>query len=470
MVSGLNRGLITHTRFVLAAAVVFASEAEKQRRDARFQCVRLWLACAWLKQNRIEKHVRAWDWILSSQTGREGDPVKHLQRSSARALLDRQSEDIADKLALAGIDMRQPPAAEPITLLGELTGCVEQSNSTKYRHCLFVPSVAKRERAHQLRSLEAYLKSRKNGSFARYFVITNGQRIAWHDPSLRQKIQAFHAKIGTFARIALEKYGIEIVIRSSEMTLRKSISADGIHLHANILYIPPYLSKKDFSSFLSLAHKYFNAHVKDCGRIEKIEEIVKYITKPSVSAAEKAAGGVGMTDLSPQELAWLHEATHGLHIFQPYHGFRSFRAELREKRQKLYRLGDGELVRVAMPEAEQRGPASGSRENIIIGRTLPCPRFSHVYEPVSVVLNFTANPSTMDGKRRLAEIKMRQKEAVAWAAANAASALSPPVVTLPAFNVHTSTITPSWDPDRGGGKGVGVRERSKESEKLELSG
>lgn len=436
----LNRSLITHSRFVLAAAAIFAAEAEKQRTEARFQCVRLWLACAWLKKNSVHSRVRAWDWVLSSQTGREGDPVKHLQRSSARALLDRQSSDIADKLALAGIDMRQPAAAEPITLLGELTGCIEQSNSTRYRHCLFVPSVAKRERAAQLRSLEAYLKSRKNGSFARYFVITNGQRIAWHDPLLRQKIQAFHAKIGTFARIALEKFGIEIVIRSSEMTLKKSISGDGVHLHANILYIPPYMSKKDFSSFLSLAHKYFNAHVKDCGRIQKIDEIVKYITKPSVSASEKAAGGVGMTDLSPAELAWLHEGTSGLHIFQPYHGFRSFRAELREKRQKLYRLGDGELVRVAMPKAEQRGPASGSRENIIIGRTMPCPRFSHIYEPVSVVLNYTSAPVTSDGKRRLAELLERQKQAAAWAAANAAAALSPPVIQLPKYKVHTSTI------------------------------
>lgn len=429
-------------RAFLALASGLAADLAEQRRDARFHAVRLWLVCAWLKHNRIERGVRAWDWVLSSQTGREGDPVKHLQRSSARVLLDRQSAEIADKLALAGVDIRQPAAAEPITLLGELTGAVEQSNSTKYRHCLFVPSVAKRERAHQLRSLEAYLKSRKNGNFARYFVVTNGQRIAWNDSMLREKIQAFHAKIGTFARIALERFGIEIVIRSSEMTLRKHISADGVHLHANILYIPPYLARKDFSSFLSLAHKYFNAHVKDCGRIQKIEEIVKYITKPSVTAAEKAAGGVGMTDLSPSELAWLHEATSGLHIFQPYHGFRSFRAELREKRQKLYRLGDGELVRVAMPKAEQRLPSSGSRENIIIGRTMPCPRFSHVYEPVSVVLNFTANPISAAGKRRLAEIEARQKQAAAWAAANAAASMSPPLVTLPPFNVHTSTLTP----------------------------
>lgn len=434
--------LVGGLRGVLALASVLVADLAEQRRIARFQSVRLWLVCAWLRHNQAISHVRAWDWILSSQTGREGDPVKHLQRSSARALLDRQSADIADKLALAGVDIRQPAAAEPITLLGELTGAVEQSDSTRYRHCLFVPSVAKRERAHQLRSLEAYLKSRKNGSFARYFVVTNGQRISWHDPFLREKIQAFHARIGSFARIALEKFGIEIVIRSSEMTLRKSISADGIHLHANILYIPPYLTKKDFSSFLSFAHKYFKAHVKDCGRIQKIEEIVKYITKPSVTAAEKAAGGVGMVDLSPQELAWLHEATSGLHIFQPYHGFRSFRAELREKRQKLYRLGDGELVRVAMPKAEQRLPSSGSRENIIIGRTMPCPRFSHVYEPVSVVLNFTANPISADGKRRLVEIQARQKQAADWAAANAAASMSPPLVTLPPFNVHTSTLTP----------------------------
>lgn len=382
------------------------------------------------KSGRVR--VRGWFDVMASETGHECNPVKYLERQSARALIDRQTEEIAKKLALAGIDLYAPPTSEPVFLLGELTGSVEQSCSTKYRHCLFLPSVAKRERAGQLRRLEAYLSNHPRGTYARYLVVTNGVRIPWFHPDFRQIVRSFQSRIGTFARIALERFGIEVVVRSTEMTLNKNVSGSGVHLHANIVYIPPYLKDDGFSRFIKFAQNYFKAHVRDNKRIQKLEEIVKYITKPSVSAAERQRGGVGMSELTPDELAWLHNGVSGLHIFQPYQLFRAYCAEIREKRQKLYKLGDGSLVRVQCPDKEERGPASGSRENIIVGRTLPSARFSHIREPVSIVLNFNPNPVTADGKRRLSELKQRFEQVSAWAAANAAA--------VSGYSVHTSTI------------------------------
>ncbi|WP_156473777.1 hypothetical protein [Acetobacter malorum] len=380
-------------------------------------------------------------------------------------MLDRQSLEIAEKLKQAGVDMFAPAADEPITLLGDLTGAVEESNSTRFRHSLFIPSVAKRDRASQQKRLEAYLQGHRKGEYARYMVITNGVRIPWMAEDLRDQVQAFHRSIGIWRRAVAEQFGVEIVTRSSEMTLRDlpgMIGKDGVHLHANVLYVAPKMTGARWGQFLSFTHRHFGSRVQDCGRIRDLAEVVKYVTKPSVSPAERAKlpGLVGMCDLSPDRLAWLHAATAGLHIFQPYAGFRAWSSELREAKQKLYRLRSGRFVRVDMPPGQRPDGSGGSRENILVGRTLPQPRFSAVYEPVSVVLNFTTTPQTSDGKKRLAVLLARQKAAQKWAAANAAAA----------YSVHNSTITPILASRSGDESGVIVRERPKEPDKLELSG
>lgn len=399
------------------------------------------------------------------ETGREGDQVKWLERSGRRALLDRQSLEIAEKLKQAGVDMFAPAAAEPVTLLGDLTGAVEESNSTRFRHSLFIPSVAKRDRASQQKRLEAYLQDHRKGEYARYMVITNGVRIPWMAEDLRDQVQQFHRSIGIWRRAVAEQFGVEIVTRSSEMTLRDlsgQLGKDGVHLHANVLYIAPKMTGEKWGRFLSFTHRHFGAHVKDCGRIGDLSEIVKYVTKPSVSPAERAKlpGLVGMCDLSSQRLAWLHEAMQGLHVFQPYGSFRRWCSELREAKQKLYRLRSGRFVRVDMPPGQRPDGSGGSRENILVGRTLPQPRFSAVYEPVSVVLNFTSTPRTSDGKKRLAVLLARQKAAQKWAAANAAAA----------YKVHTSTTNPISADRREAERGFVVGGKLKERRKLEFSG
>lgn len=193
--------------------------------------------------------------LLMQETGREGDQVKWLERSGRRALLDRQSLEIAEKLKQAGVDMFAPAAAEPVTLLGDLTGAVEESNSTRFRHSLFIPSVAKRDRASQQKRLEAYLQDHRKGEYARYMVITNGVRIPWMAEDLRDQVQQFHRSIGIWRRAVAEQFGVEIVTRSSEMTLRDlsgQLGKDGVHLHANVLYIAPKMTGR--SGAISVFH------------------------------------------------------------------------------------------------------------------------------------------------------------------------------------------------------------------------
>lgn len=358
-------------------------------------------------------------------TGREGSAEKWAERQGRNALLRRQSQDIAEKLRLVGVDLFAPqdPDADTVTLVGDLSGETESSLGNEFKHSLFLPAVAAQDRARQTNSLEIYLQNHRRGRFARYLVVTSGTRVSWLDPHLSAKISAFQKKIGTFARAAREQFNVEVVVRSTEMTLRDLPGMpgfDGVHLHANIVYIPPKLVGHRWQAWLNFVRSYFETHVRDCGRIKNLQEIVKYVTKPTVSPSEreKIPGLVGMCQLSGERLAWLHSATRRAHIFQPYQHFRGFRRGLALGKLKIYRAGTGELVLVKKPKVEKRQDREekGCRENIIITRTLPQPRFSAIYEPVSIVMNYTRNPRTADGKRALAELNRRHEEAKRWQA------------------------------------------------------
>lgn len=380
-------------------------------------------------------------------TGREGSAALWQERQSRNLLLRRQSEEIADKLKSVGVDLYAPqdPDADTVTLVGDLSQETEESLSNQFRHSLFLPAVAASDRARQTKKLELYLQRHRRSRFARYLVVTHGVRIAWHDPDFRQKIAEFHNKIGIFARAARKQFNVEIVVRSTEMTLRDlegQSRIDGVHLHANVIYISPKLTGERWQNWLMFCHKYFGSHVKDCGRIKNIQEIVKYVTKPSASASEreKIPGLVGMCQLSAERLAWLHAATQRLHIVQPLQKFRSFLRGIAISRLKIYRAEGGTLELVQKPKVEKRQDREekGCRENIIITRTLPQPRFSEIYEPVSIVMNYTRTPRTADGKRALAELNRRHAEALRWQAERAARENEIAKLAAPAVRLYSS--------------------------------
>lgn len=149
------------------------------------------------------------------------------------------------------------------------------------------------------------------------------------------------------------------------MTLRElpeKPGSDGVHLHANVVYLPPKLAGQRWQNWLEFARTYFKSHVKDCGRIKNLQEVVKYVTKPSTSPSEreKIPGLVGMCQLSAERLAWLHDATRRAHIFQPYQNFRNFRRGVALGKLKIYRAGTGKLMLVQKPKTEKEKSAKSA--------------------------------------------------------------------------------------------------------------
>lgn len=377
---------------------------------------------AWLWQAREDAEAEQFvSELQRDEMGRRVNEEKWLERLERRERLEQQTAEIASKLLTVGLDLRAPPTDEPVFQLGALTPHIVLADAQRYKKSMFLPSIAKVLRSSNSLKLEAYLREHKRGKYARYMVLTNGGRVAWSDPDFRQKIADFHSRIAYMVREMKRVWGVEVVVRATEETLREHAlpAFDGVHLHANLVYIPPHFGKGKFGSFLSWLKKQNDGFgIKDCGRIKNVNEICKYVTKPAVSDKERAEvpGLVGTSDIRPERILWLHNAARLMHFWQPYHAFRDWCADLNLTRRRLYRTrGTGEIVKVPKLRVERRPAEDVSRENIWIGTTLPATRFGPIVEPVLLVLNWTDEPASASGKARLKRIKEFRYKCRQWA-------------------------------------------------------
>lgn len=134
------------------------------------------------------------------ETGIRVDEKQWLKRLERRQLLEHQSATVCDKLLSVGLDLRAPPSSEPLYQVAGFTDSVELADNQRYKKSMFIPSVAKMLRSKNSLKLEAYLTEHPRGKYARYMVVTNGQRISWLDPDKREKVTDFHARIAYMAR------------------------------------------------------------------------------------------------------------------------------------------------------------------------------------------------------------------------------------------------------------------------------
>ena len=340
---------------------------------------------------------------LGAETWREG-------RERQAALL-AQTNHLADALERNGIVVRQPAAG--VVAVGDVTGHMEEVGG--FRAVRFLPLIAQRDRAAMLSGMRFFRANDPAGRFTRMAVVTSGDRVPLLG-DLRGR-QTKHAKaISRWAAEARRDFGVDVLYRGTEFTTTDA----GIHWHSHVLYRPRRaLSPARWDSFLSWTKaRLGGVHWQDCGRLEKPEEAIKYAFKPAELVVQPDA-----------VVAWLYRETQRLKLAQPMGAFADFLRELADAGEKVAMVhqGDGQgakLCRVARDRREPREdkPAGGGAmpENILLTRMLPQPRFSPYAEPVSLVVNFTTQPETPDGRRRLAMLRDRQAQARTWWDANGA--------------------------------------------------
>jgi len=341
-----------------------------------------------------------------------------------------------------GIRVRTPGR---VVALATVTG--EQYDEESYRPIRFLPLVAQRERRPLLNALRFFQRNTKHGQHIRYAVITAGQRIpAWAD--LRGSLGRLHRRISRWAHEATRDWDMEIFHRQTEFTRDQ---AGTYHPHANVLYRPRRrMTAERWSQFLRWSRSRLGAHWQDNGELRDADEAIKYPFKP---AELEAADG--------EELVWLWWQCHRMKFSQPMGPFAAFCRQLAENRQKVVMVNRPSHARLEIvakaphDPVEEPAEPDPAKENQILCRTAPQFRFGPYAQPVTLVVNYTANPTTPQGARRLAIIREWNAQAREWwdangapdpavaraIAAGQAAAQPGQAGRIAAIKVHTSRLT-----------------------------
>jgi len=375
--------------------------------------------------------------VASSLTGTHYANASELNDKKAR--LSYETRLLSSRLESRGIQAFDK--CDPVFAIGEVTGEIEKTEG-RYRHIQILPEVAARDRSATIKELSYFIENHPRRRFFRYAVITSGGRVEYGG-NLRKRREKFHEDMRRWSSESERDYGVKLLYRGSEYTF----NGQGVHFHTNVIYWPTRrLSSDEWSGFLSWSKGRLGGVVwKDCGRLNDVREVVKYICKLSSDGSD--SGSYGVDELSSQELAWFHEQTYRTKASQALGDFADFKQELEENRQKIavYRHFDGSrrLVRMdkepAKKRSKNRTAGGGKPENVVLCRTLPRPGKTGVVQTWTMVQGYTETPATGCGRDGLALIDSNKKQAMRWAESNG-------------FNVHNSTPTVQDLPQAGKGR------------------
>lgn len=354
--------------------------------------------------------------VLRANTGWFMDSVSWAKRQATSQTLEKQTAHLAGALGRAGISVTREG---DVTLIGGVTGIIEQQ--PVYRAVRILPTVAGRDRRPILNDAKFWMGSHPNRKYFRFAVMTCKEPVPVGG-DLRGAIQGLSRRISKWAS-AVEEFGVRVLYRGIEFT-RGTAAERGMedrydpntilyHTHANVVYWPTRKMKDaEFQKFLNFTHDSVGAWWHDNGRVERLEEVIKYCCKPSDTLSS-----------GDDELVWLYHATSKLKICQPLGLFRQWRAELEKAGEKTVRVnvgrGEGKLLRVKKmnrklvddnkeadgevaggeegalteaseekPKREDRPEGSAPAANIVLGMTLPQWRHSPWAEPLIIVQHY----------------------------------------------------------------------------------
>jgi hypothetical protein len=380
--------------------------------------------------------------IASAGTGLTA-PDGQSEYEIARALLIRQSVEMEDRLARVGVDLRPKPSNQNVVSIGNVT-MTRQGAERSFRKCRFLPIVAKADRAQWIREFEYFLRHDPKGRYARYGVITCGQREEFGRgfvKSAKRSVARTESNIRKWINESRDDYGIDVILKTFELA-PDEVSA---HNHFNVTYIPRRkLRKGEFSRWLSFSRRRLGSHWRDCGRIRDIREVIKYSCK--------ITGPDSLEALDDAAFKNVFELLHGKTTIHAHGSFKAFRKRLETEKKKVVwmRRANAPAYLVVMkkqtkPRTPGPKPEDEKKENLILGRQLPRALGTGLLEPVTIVQNYCENPTTAEGKRRLKVLRGQIAQAREWAARNGAD--------LSAYTVHTNTAN-VLDPSPGGGRSL----------------
>ena len=412
------------------------------------------------------------------ETGLELCPLAWRAQKDREARIKEQSELVADVLFRHDFNPYRPDGGN--VEIGLISGRMERS-SADYRNLHAIPIVAARNRSGLLLELMAFLSEYKHAGFARYSVLTGGQRVKARDiPAAKRKL---NSKINDWIRYYLKPLGIETLLKTWEFPY--NAETGDFHLHCNLLYAPTsYIPKAEWSDFLSESRLFFGTHWADCGKLENPHELIKYVLKPEEM--------ISLAENDPQQMLELVQGMYKSRLVEAQGAFQQWRRSLKDEGMKVVprrKRINGEVRRfieivpkIEVVRRDYEPDYSTPGENVILAYLPPKAKFMNRFEPTILVNN--VNLQTLFENPRL---HFERLNAQRWWAENTGGlpvedALRQADEARRAlFNVHNNTITSETEQyetgiirrskgrtnergdapgqDRGGFDGVGGPER-----------
>ena len=370
---------------------------------------------------------------------------------------------MVERMQRLGVNLivRKTPDAIAI---GNLTGTVGEAwPDQDIARKTVIPSHAAVIRGQWLKEAEYYLRKHRNGRNARYGVVTCGPRIKFDpedpeafDRQCEAQLKRARANMAKWRNESYDRHGIEFVMS----VLEAAIDDDSVHLHFNVIYIPPRLKGGIWQRWLRWSSSRVGSWWKDCGRIHDLREVIKY--------SVKLLGANSLQSLGDSQFGQLFRLLDGLTTIHAHHGFKDFRNGLERDKRKVIRLPHNGHLTILDKRRREKKPKKKTPgrdddrpvENRILTRMVPRPFGSEVIEPVTIVEGYTETPATEEGRQGLALIRKQMEQAKGWAEANGyivhtlQPVIQPPDTPGGDTNVSEGRARPGDTGQRGDSPGV----------------
>ena len=393
-----------------------------------------------------------------------------------------QSEAIVQRMERCGLQGRSVRGG--VSIVGLVSG--QSELIPDYRNCNLIPVQQSRNVRDMLKHVRYMVDQTTKKNRLRMLVVSGG----WHRYDQYRKHHKAHTRhMSKFAsNQKLKEFGIKLEFYNVENTIHRDQNVAMLNMHSHVLFRSTrYLGPKKWKAFLEFARNFFPKGYVHDSILEKPEEVVKYVFKPTeldlmtdpefTEFAQQVMGGRCQVDPETGEIltridedGQLVEVKEGpLTFFRPLGSMRKFRAELRDKRQKLIsvRTADGRWtwhkteIKAEHPRPEKE-PDDEVRENFVLATTRPMPAFTSRMEPCFIVQGYCGNFNELVAEnnlsRRVSEARaifderVRKDKEAASGPENGSRGEAPSMkhtttMTVPERNKGKGAIDPSPPPD-----------------------
>lgn len=234
------------------------------------------------------------------------------KRDEARALLNKQTKDLALALVSEGIPAFQPDHAPKPSIVCPLTGA--RLDPLPVRRVNFLPAVAQQRRSGMIAHLEAFLEKYPRTQMVTF---TRGPRLIVHEAEeLREALGAFHRRLSNLNKgWLMRRFGYELVFAATEGGTVEPLADGGLslHIHAHTFgrFTRP-MHPAQVTCFNRLMWVHWGAQWDFGTTVHAAREACKYPIKPA-----------DLDKLSNEQVALLFHAMRGMKLVRPLGELRS---------------------------------------------------------------------------------------------------------------------------------------------------